>query len=122
LCVTNDAITRLPRDCSGTRQVRAARLPVADAGEEDESFKEGSIADGERGQGATIYLDFLDKGSRSDKRNVLAQHLREVIDVLEQRVRKLHHFNLKRHLSISETEDHRASSAASAVPSQKPKV
>lgn len=107
---------------------KGRKVTVADAGEEDEGFEEGSIADGERGQGATINLDFLDKGPRSDelppqtvlvrvlreleddfthykgiyteladqykfmdaasnvvKRNVLAQHLREVIDVLEQR-------------------------------------
>ena len=134
-------------------------VTVADAGEEDEGFEEGSIADGERAQGAAINLDFLDKGSKSDnlppqtvlvrvlreleddfthykgydfsfpifsysaehctrsiyteladqykvmdaasnvvKRNVLAQHLREVIDLLEQRVRRSHHFNLKRFL------------------------
>jgi hypothetical protein len=133
-------------------------VTVADAGEEDEGFEEGSIA-GERGQGAAINLDFLDKGPRSDnlppqtvlvrvlreleddfthykgydstrslsfllaehstpsiyteladqykimdaasnvvKRNVLAQHLREVIDLLEQRVRRSYHFNLKRFL------------------------
>ena len=137
---------------------KGRKVTVVDAGEEDEGFEEGSIADGERGQGATINLDFLDKGSRSDnlppqtvlvrvlreleddfthykgygfthslsfrraepflsiyteladqyklmdaasnvvKRNVLAQHLREVIDVLEQRVRRPHHFNLKRRL------------------------
>ncbi|KAH9065544.1 hypothetical protein EDB87DRAFT_1596529 [Lactarius vividus] len=108
---------------------KGRKVTVADVGEEeDEGFEEGSIADGERGHGATINLDFLDKGSRSDKlppqtvlvrvlreleddfthykgiyteladqykvmdaasnvvkRNVLAQHLREVIDVLEQR-------------------------------------
>ena len=138
---------------------KGRKVTVADAGEEDEGFEEGSIADGERGQGAAINLDFLDKGSRSDnlppqtvlvrvlreleddfthykgcgsthslsfrraepstrsiyteladqykvmdaasnvvKRNVLAQHLREVIDTLEQRVRRSHHFNLKRPL------------------------
>ncbi|KAH9042264.1 hypothetical protein EDB85DRAFT_1918825 [Lactarius pseudohatsudake] len=107
---------------------KGRRVTVADVGEEDEGFEEGSIADGERGHGATMNLDFLDKGSGSDKlppqtvlvrvlreleddfthykgiyteladqykvmdpasnvvkRNVLAQHLREVIDVLEQR-------------------------------------
>ncbi|KAI9465634.1 hypothetical protein BJY52DRAFT_1245223 [Lactarius psammicola] len=107
---------------------KGRKVTVADAGEEDEGFEEGSIADGERAQGATMNLDFLDKAPRSDnlppqtvlvrvlreleddfthykgiyteladqykmmdaasnvvKRNVLAQHLREVIDVLEQR-------------------------------------
>ncbi|KAH9058994.1 hypothetical protein EDB83DRAFT_2548255 [Lactarius deliciosus] len=106
---------------------KGRKVTVADVGE-DEGFEEGSIADGERGHGATMNLDFLDKGSGSDKlppqtvlvrvlreleddfthykgiyteladqykvmdaasnvvkRNVLAQHLREVIDVLEQR-------------------------------------
>jgi len=136
---------------------KGRKVTVADAGEEDEGFEEGSIADGERAQGATMNLEFLDKGSRTDnlppqtvlvrvlreleddfthykgygfthslcfrraecstrsiyteladqykfmdaasnvvKRNVLAQHLREVIDVLEQRVRSSHYFNLKR--------------------------
>ncbi|KAH8989592.1 hypothetical protein EDB86DRAFT_2942000 [Lactarius hatsudake] len=107
---------------------KGRKVTVADVGEEDEGFEEGSIADGERGHGTTMNLDFLDKGSGSDKlppqtvlvrvlreleddfthykgiyteladqykvmdaasnvvkRNVLAQHLREVIDVLEQR-------------------------------------
>ncbi|KAN0139743.1 hypothetical protein V8E53_002405 [Lactarius tabidus] len=106
---------------------KGREVTVADAGEEDEGFEEGSIA-GERGQGSAINLDFLDKGPRRDnlppqtvlvrvlreleddfthykgiyteladqykimdaasnvvKRNVLAQHLREVIDLLEQR-------------------------------------
>ena len=42
----------------------------------------------------------MDAASNVVKRNVLAQHLREVIDLLEQRVRKSHHFNLKRGLII----------------------
>ncbi|KAF8272262.1 hypothetical protein EI94DRAFT_1769980 [Lactarius quietus] len=106
---------------------KGRKVTVADTGEEDEGFEEGSIADVERGQGATINLDFLNKalevttshhrrsrasaaGLEDDfthykgiyteladqykimdaasnvvKRNVLAQHLREVIDLLEQR-------------------------------------
>ena len=136
---------------------KGRKVTVVDAGEEDEGFEEGSIADGERAQGATINLDFLNKGPRSDnlppqtvlvrvlreleddfthykgykstrslsfhraerstcsiyteladqykimdaasnvvKRNVLAQHLRDVIDCLEQRVRRSRHLNLKR--------------------------
>jgi hypothetical protein len=49
--------------------------------------------------GGSIYTELadqykvMDAASNVVKRNVLAQHLREVIDVLEQRVRCL--FNLK---------------------------
>jgi hypothetical protein len=39
---------------------KGRKVTVVDAGEEDEGFKEGSIADGERGQGTTINLDFLE--------------------------------------------------------------
>jgi len=43
---------------------RGRKVTVADAGEEDEGFEEGSITDAaERDQGNNMDLDFLDKGS-----------------------------------------------------------
>ena len=62
---------------------KGRKVAVVDAGEEDEGFEEGSVADGERGQGATMNLDFLDKGSRSDNllpQTVLVRVLRELED------------------------------------------
>ena len=55
--------------------------------------------------GGRIYTELadqykiMDAASNVVKRNVLAQHLREVIDVLEQKVRCL--FNLNRHGACS---------------------
>ncbi|KAH9025409.1 hypothetical protein EDB84DRAFT_1677911 [Lactarius hengduanensis] len=62
---------------------KSRKVTVADVGEEVEGFEEGSIANGERGHGATMNLDFLDKGSGSDKlppQTVLVRVLRELED------------------------------------------
>jgi hypothetical protein len=54
------------------------------------------------GSGRRIYSELADQYKMMDaasnvvKRNVLAQHLRDVIDVLEQRVRDSALYNLKR--------------------------
>ena len=62
---------------------KGRKVTVVDACEEGEGLEKGSIADDERGSGASINLDFINKGFRSDHlppQTVFVRVLRELED------------------------------------------
>ena len=97
LCVTNNAITRLPRSDKLPPQMVLVWV-LKELEDDSLSF---CCAEPSTHSIYTKLVDqykFMDTASNIVRWNVLVQHLCEVINVLEQRVRRSHHFNLKCHL------------------------